>query len=661
MATTKALELVDRMLQLADMIATKNRISMASLQPALQETRDLLQLLEPNVADDLVIRCLDKLVTLLRPGERNMLKASNSGFFTRGKYAGRLEQLAKQLQVENYSLSAILAMDVAHRGQRDDKANVLHRVRQMFARHAGSTLTHPIGGSPSTAPVDTAVMQQHIEDAVLARMRTMQTASGRIQSAQLPSPTYSTISDPVPMSAPLPVVSTMPLAMLPPSSPKPAASGSVPMSPSSAAAALALASVRKLPSAQATPHLETGRPSTIITQTPKPGSAKPQRSFSQRMDEAHSGDAAAQFASGKALRLGDGVPRDSVGALRWLRLAGTGGHAEALNELGMMTLLGEGCSSDVHLAARYFQDAIARGSSEAMVNLGSLYELGPKDWPQNLLQAAELYKRAVDRGNARALNNYACLLLNGRGVEKNVDDAVHYLCQAIALDNSNALFNLAVYYENNGGQSDARQLYAAAAQRGHVGAMCAQAFICVSEARFTDALVLLQTASDRGSTEAVYLRGLLYERGHGVPRDDLAAFRLYLNAADRGHELAALHTARLLYSGAPGVIVDRARAAQYYMKAAEAGNAEAALNLAIMFEDGVDVPFNPQRALHLYRQAADGGNSMALYCMARMHESGRGVKLNKDLALLIYQQAKDAGVTAASKKIAFLLSEATAQ
>ena len=92
--------------------------------------------------------------------------------------------------------------------------------------------------------------------------------------------------------------------------------------------------------------------------------------------------------------------------------------------------------------------------------------------------------------------------------------------------------------------------------------------------------------------------------------DDVAAFREYRSAAQRGLAYAQYTVARF-YEQGRGTQQDDAEAARWYQAASDQGFAEAHRNLARMYEDGRGVPQDDAKALALYRKAAASGDASA--------------------------------------------------
>jgi len=80
--------------------------------------------------------------------------------------------------------------------------------------------------------------------------------------------------------------------------------------------------------------------------------------------------------------LGDGVDRDYVQAIPWLRLAGDQGNAQAQLNLGNMYVRGLGTAKDLSEAAKWYKLAAAQGEANSQFALGVMHDNGqgvPKD------------------------------------------------------------------------------------------------------------------------------------------------------------------------------------------------------------------------------------------------------------------------------------------
>jgi len=80
--------------------------------------------------------------------------------------------------------------------------------------------------------------------------------------------------------------------------------------------------------------------------------------------------------------------------------------------------------------------------------------------------------------------------------------------------------------------------------------------------------------AQRGNLWAQHAVGVMYERGEGVPNDDVEAVRWHRKAAEQGHAPSQYNLGRM-YEQGKGVSKDDAEAVSWYRKAADAGLAEA--------------------------------------------------------------------------------------
>jgi TPR repeat protein len=105
------------------------------------------------------------------------------------------------------------------------------------------------------------------------------------------------------------------------------------------------------------PSCYSGRPVTELQATAQAvtGNAPATLSSAEVSDlqkKANSGDAAAQFALGKAYESGDGVPKRTDQAALWYRKSADQGNQKAQSNLGLLYWLGDGVEQDKAEAVR---------------------------------------------------------------------------------------------------------------------------------------------------------------------------------------------------------------------------------------------------------------------------------------------------------------------
>ena len=111
---------------------------------------------------------------------------------------------------------------------------------------------------------------------------------------------------------------------------------------------------------------------------------------------------------------GQGIPLDSRKAIMWLTKAGNAKHSSALNHLGTIYFKSIGIPQDITRAIDFFKKSADLGNEIAMENLGFVYENLKKP---NKKLALAWYKKAVERGNAKARKSYMRLLQETRNKE----------------------------------------------------------------------------------------------------------------------------------------------------------------------------------------------------------------------------------------------------
>jgi len=124
----------------------------------------------------------------------------------------------------------------------------------------------------------------------------------------------------------------------------------------------------------------------------------------------------AQKNLGLMLARGDGVARDPVQSVHWLRRAADAGNAEARTLLGAMYWSGEGVPRDHREAARLYLLAAEQGYARAQNNIGFMYGFGEGIPPRDDVQAYKWISLAIRNYTSRnqdrldqAINDQATL------------------------------------------------------------------------------------------------------------------------------------------------------------------------------------------------------------------------------------------------------------
>ena len=101
---------------------------------------------------------------------------------------------------------------------------------------------------------------------------------------------------------------------------------------------------------------------------------------------------------------GQGAPIDYPRAMAAYKVGAEGGHAGSQWMVGSMYFIGQGVAVDYKQARLWIEKAAAQHDPDAVGQLGSMYSNGMGVTP-SWRRARELYKRAIELGNSKAVKN----------------------------------------------------------------------------------------------------------------------------------------------------------------------------------------------------------------------------------------------------------------
>lgn len=352
--------------------------------------------------------------------------------------------------------------------------------------------------------------------------------------------------------------------------------------------------------------------------------------FEVLKQSAEAGDAESQYLLGLAFERGtDTIKAYRPSAIGWYFKAATQGHPGAQGNLGAMFLdeaAKKNSASDADKARTWLTKAASQGNADAMYRLGLLlrhgYGMPPKPaaargWfdaaandgnvaalnqigllaeeAKDLETAAEHFHAAADRGDINAQYNFARLLRDGKGVERDRVQAAHWFKLAAERDLPEAQYCLGrmLLEEKASTRSlkQAQRWFQQAATRGHADAQqeAAEGFRLGrgTTVDFGRAIAFFRMAADQGHVGATFSLAAMFETGAGLREPKVKdAANLYKRAAIAGHAAAA-HNYGIMLARGLGVEADKVRAREVLEHAIGLGADNAMTTLAqLLMNDG---------------------------------------------------------------------------
>ncbi len=157
---------------------------------------------------------------------------------------------------------------------------------------------------------------------------------------------------------------------------------------------------------------------------------------------------------------------------------------------------------------------------------------------------------------------------------------------------------------------------------------------------------LYRAANEARDRDVMYLTGLMFDRGEGVPQDYQEAFRWYVLAAEAGQP-GAMNSLGLMYALGHGVSQDHSEAMKWWTKAADSGSIAALNNIATTYYVGLGVQQNYPEAAKWFQLAADKGDANAMNTLGVMSDQGLGVTRDRRNAIKLFGQSAYLGCSTA--------------
>jgi uncharacterized protein len=225
-----------------------------------------------------------------------------------------------------------------------------------------------------------------------------------------------------------------------------------------------------------------------------------------------------------------GTSRDEKRAVELFEKAAAAGHVRAQINLGILYMRGQGVPADLIQARAWLEKAAAGGDPQALYTLGRALSESMGQAVADPVRAADLYRRAAEKGHARAGLRYGLALSEGNGVKRDPIAAQRWLMQA----------------QESG-------IPEAALAMGDMAARTpATRDKATNEKIVQSALSWYQGAANAGVPSAQFKLANAYFAGVGVPRDPAQALLWYSRAAQQGLPQAQHALGIMLIGGVAG-------------------------------------------------------------------------------------------------------------
>jgi uncharacterized protein len=157
------------------------------------------------------------------------------------------------------------------------------------------------------------------------------------------------------------------------------------------------------------------------------------------------------------------------------------------------------------------------------------------------------------------------------------------------------------------------------------------------------AIEMLTPLADRGDAVAQTKLGLIYIRGEGVPRDDVAALGWLTRAAEQDQSEAQFELG-VMYRDGLGTPANGRLAMHWFERATERGVPHAFNAIGEMYLGHQDVAQDYAAALSWFLRGAQLDNAESLYNIGVRYALGQGVERDETEAYKWFDLAADAGI-----------------
>jgi TPR repeat protein len=246
-----------------------------------------------------------------------------------------------------------------------------------------------------------------------------------------------------------------------------------------------------------------------------------------------------------------GTPRNDSRAFELFQKAAAAGHVRAQLNLGILYFRGQGVPADLIQARAWLEKAAASGDPQALYALGRTMSETMGQATADPVRAADLYRRAAEKGHVLAALRYGLALSEGTGIKRDPVAAQRWLIQA----QESGMPEAALAMGDMAARTPASRDKAA------------------NEKVVQSALSWYQVAANGGVPSAQFKLANAYFAGVGVPRDPAQALLWYGRAAQQGLPQAQHALGIMLIGGVAGTS-DPVEGYKWLVLAEQGGNVD---------------------------------------------------------------------------------------
>lgn len=387
--------------------------------------------------------------------------------------------------------------------------------------------------------------------------------------------------------------------------------------------------------------------------------------FKQKVDAPY-----LEYRIGKMHYYGQGTEKDYEQAFEYLKRSADSKNIYAAYTVGNMYYNGEGMEIDKSQAFKYYTQAIdeakkGRENPYAYYKVAQMYERGEVA-EKNETKAYEYYSYAYqkfeklekDVPDSNTEYKLGIMLLNGKGVEKDLVKAEQYLEMSAKNGNIYAQCEYAKVLLAKGDEENAKKaisMLRKSALKNNEVAQYILGKVYAEDERFyneSQAIRFLSMAANKNKF-AEYKLGKIYSNENSKYYNKEKAIQYFTGASEKGNEYADYHLGKM-YSDEKSEYYNMRKAIYHFEKASEIENKYAKYKLGSIYARRDSEYYNPQKAIENLTSIADEGNVFAQYKLGKLYMDKDTETYNPEKGIYYLEKASEQGNEYADIELGFI-------